>query len=343
LENNAGAVSSLLMMPTSHPFFMNAYNVYKQVDTMAKTTFSQAVLLDATKRLQLLLLDCLMASGNWTRDDIRFQGGTCLSLVYGSARFSEDLDFLLGTDRGLNRMLAGASARMTETLRIALPGATVRFSLRDDSGLEGAHARNPRTFTMSVAQPDWHKAVRIKVEFWLSDPEAVAQYGAGVRTARVLEAAREGAPLRLTVPPVLVNAANPEEILVDKLHALVGRKYLKHRDVFDLWWLRTQGLENWSEALVKHYANHARMYAGAPSIEQLAAKLALKAKDISALMGERTFPADLKRWLGADSSTATQASADALAESVARKVASTALELEPRPNARRRKQSGPER
>ena len=172
----------------------------------------------------------MMASGNWARDDIRFQGGTCLNLVYGSARFSEDLNFLLGTDRGLKRMLAGASARMTDTLRVALPGARARFSLRDDSGLEGPQARNPRTFTISVAQPDWHRAVKIEVEFWLSDPEAVARYGAGIRTARVREAARDGAPLRVTVPPVLVNAADPDEILVDKLHALVGRKYLKHRE-----------------------------------------------------------------------------------------------------------------
>jgi hypothetical protein len=286
---------------------------------MHKKTFSQSDLLDSTKRLQLLLLDSMMASGNWTREDIRFQGGTCLSLVYGSARFSEDLDFLLGTDRGLNRMLAGASARMNDTLRVALPGATARFSLRDESGLEGPQARNPRTFTMTVAQADWHKAVRIKVEFWLCDPEAVSQYGAGIRTARVLEAAREGAPLRVTLPPVLVNAADLDQILVDKLHALVGRKYLKHRDVFDLWWLRTQGLEGWSEALVKHYANHARMYAGAPPAEELGSRLALKAADIADLMGRRTFPEDLKRWLGAESSIARQASADALAEAVARR------------------------
>ena len=85
---------------------------------------------------------------------------------------------------------------------------------------------------------------------------------------------------------------------------------------------------------MKHYANHARMYAGAPSLEHLGASLASKAKDMADLMGRRTFPEDLKRWLGAESSIAKQASADALAESVARKVASTALALGQQMNQR---------
>ena len=38
----------------------------------------------------------------------------------------------------------------------------------------------------------------------------------------------------------LVPAATPESIYGDKLVALAKRPYLKMRDFFDLWWLRTQ-------------------------------------------------------------------------------------------------------
>ena len=61
------------------------------------------------------------------------------------------------------------------------------------------------------------------------------------------------------------------------------------------------------------------------------------------LVGGARFPEDLKRWLGAESSIAKQASADALAESVARKVASSALALGLQLNQRRGKPKGLER
>ena len=86
---------------------------------MKKLPFSQRQTLDMTRRMQLLLLDALMASGNWSRDEIRFQGGTCLSLVYGSSRFSEDLDFVLGTERGLNRISIGVVDQISNTTGFA--------------------------------------------------------------------------------------------------------------------------------------------------------------------------------------------------------------------------------
>jgi hypothetical protein len=293
---------------------------------MAKLVFSQANLLDMTRRLQLLLLDAVMASGNWSRQDIRFQGGTCLSLVYGSGRFSEDLDFVLGTDRGLNRMFAGVAARMNNALRAGLPGAVVRFATKGDD-LESDATRNPRAFTMTISHPDWYRTVKVKAEFWLCDPEAVKRYGAGVRTANVLGAAADGVPLRLAISPVLVNAADREEIVVDKLHALVGRRYLKHRDVFDLWWLAAQGLEDWSGCLRQHYENHARMHAASPRLEELGPLLRSKATEIAALTRSDTFSKELKRWLGSDSQTATRPSADAIADVVAKRVTSCAIEL----------------
>lgn len=295
---------------------------------MTKIVFTQAQQLDLTQRLQLLLLDSLAASGSW--EAARFQGGTCLSLSYGSPRFSEDLDFLLGTDKGLARMIAAAQARMVNALRVPLPGAKVGFAARDDD-VESPAARNPRTFVMTVSHADWYRAVKVKVEFWVADPAAVAQYAARVAPAKLLTQAVEGSPLRMTIAPVLFPTAQLEEVLVDKLHALVCRPYLKHRDVFDLWWLAQQGVTAWGEELQGRYPYHARMYGDSPALEQLVPALQAKAAEIGAMAGKPQFGEDLRKWLGVESSLATQAAADAMAQQVASRLETISLRPAPAP------------
>ena len=294
---------------------------------MPKTVFTQEQQLDLTRRLQLLLLDSMAASGSWlTGDSARFQGGTCLSLSYGSSRFSEDLDFVLGTDKGLSRMLAGAQARMANLLRVATPGAQVRFATRDES-LEADQSRNPRTFTMTVSHPEWYRAIKVKVEFWVADPEAVRQYEARVIPAKLLAAAVDGVPLRMALPPVMLPTATLQEILVDKLHALACREYLKLRDVYDLWWLAEQGTQAWSAELVARYGHHERMYNDSPSLERLADVLLEKTQDILTLIGRPAFADELKRWLGEGSALATQGAADSMASRVVDRLQTMVAEL----------------
>ena len=55
-------------------------------------------------------------------------------------------------------------------------------------------------------------------------------------------------PLRLpsplpVLPLVVVRAETEAEILADKVAAFAGRRYVKGRDVFDIWWLRQRGIE----------------------------------------------------------------------------------------------------
>jgi len=45
--------------------------------------------------LQAATIAALMDSRRWEPGDLAFQGGTCLHLAHGSARFSEDLDFMV--------------------------------------------------------------------------------------------------------------------------------------------------------------------------------------------------------------------------------------------------------
>ena len=282
----------------------------------AKLTFTQEQQLDLTRRLQLLVLDSVAASGNWEKDSLRFQGGTCLSFSYGSSRFSEDLDFLLGTDKGLNRLLRGVQDRMSNILRLALPGAQLKIAARD-ADLEGADSKNPRTFMLTLSHPDWYRVIKVKVKFWLADPEAVRQYEARTITAKLLTQAVEGVPLRMALPPVMMPTATLQEILVDKLHALACRAYTKHRDVFDLWWLKQQGVQEWLPELLARYPHHSRMYSDSPSLPQLVAVLREKAAEIQAMVGKPVFSVELKKWLGENAALASPQSADAIALEVA--------------------------
>lgn len=38
----------------------------------------------------------------------------------------------------------------------------------------------------------------------------------------------------------IILAETPEEILSDKIRALYERKYLKGRDIYDIWWINNQ-------------------------------------------------------------------------------------------------------
>jgi predicted nucleotidyltransferase component of viral defense system len=298
-----------------------------------KNVFTQAQQLDLTKRLQVLLLDSLAASGDW--ECARFQGGTCLSLSYGSSRFSEDLDFLLGSDKGLNRTLAAVETRMTNVLRVSLVGAKLKFHARGED-LQMKSAKNPRTFTMTVSHAEWYRSIKVKAEFWIAAPQLVREYESSIVAAKLLTQPLLGTPLRMSLPLVMLPTATLNEILVDKLHALACRAYMKHRDVFDLWWLAEQGIKNWRAELQARYPYHAKLYADSPPLPQLYEVLRAKMGAIAAMVGKPDFSNDLKKWLGADASLAAPALADAIAKQVADKLAALLSEKDSRP-ARRAK------
>lgn len=63
---------------------------YKPLDPVEAQKWAQEI--------HILFLDALMSESRWSANQITFHGGTSLSLSWQSARFSEDLDFLLCND-----------------------------------------------------------------------------------------------------------------------------------------------------------------------------------------------------------------------------------------------------
>jgi len=213
--------------------------------------------------LHIHVLDALYREGAATALGLVFQGGTALHLGYGSPRRSEDLDLLVrrseATAEALNTLMNRAHDRVRQA-------ALLQYG-SDDLQLK-VNARNPRghnpavfEFRLTGATPAEPHAV-LKVEFFAVEPEVLNRYGRGPRSLR--------SPLYPHLSPV-APVASLQEILLDKIHALGGRRYLKYRDVFDLWWLQqSAGLPLTPEAFA-NFPTHRAMYTDASEPSALAA------------------------------------------------------------------------
>ncbi len=172
--------------------------------------------------LQTATIDALMASRRWEPGDIAFQGGTSLHLAHGSARFSEDLDFMV---RG-GLSLAGLSAKVLDKLNLpaSIP-ADLKLSVT-----RGKDAKNPHSFDVVLSGPYVLGSVKVKIELWQTVDAALRSLQVQVST--VTSAAGQAFVPTLTL----------DEIFADKVYALGARNRIKPRDVFDLWWLEQKHL-----------------------------------------------------------------------------------------------------
>lgn len=229
--------------------------------------------------LQAAALAALMDSRRWEPGDLVFQGGTCLHLAHGSARFSEDLDFMV---RG-GLSLQGIAQNVLR--RLQLPASVGQdLSVTASPGRDG---RNPHAFTLTLGGPGVIGSAKVKVELWQTDPLALDSIQVAVRTIGT------AAGVQTFVPSETL-----EELLADKVYALGARARLKPRDVFDLWWLKGQAAAPLlvPDALLQRLLIYPRGDACATARHWLAA-----ARERQASMAQDGTPdivaKDLARWL----------------------------------------------
>jgi len=167
-------------------------------------------------------------------DELTFQGGTALRLCYGSRRFSEDLDFAGGREfsrtqvDGIRASLEGyIGQRYGLEVRLREP-----TELENDPAYRGVHVDTWQlSITTAPTRPDIPRQ-RIKLE--------VANVAAYSRVPRSLNANYDFLPDGYA--DTLVLAETLDEIMADKLVSLVNtRRYVRHRDIWDLRWLKQQG------------------------------------------------------------------------------------------------------
>lgn len=178
--------------------------------------------------LQCMVLASLSRAGLFT--EAIFHGGTCLRILFGIARFSEDLDFLLKKpDPGFRwkkyldavRKDAEMEGIRFETAEKEQAEATVRKAwLKTDSiGTE-------LIFTSPFPRMKQRK-IRIKLEVDTNPPE-----GSGIETHFLSFPA--------TAP---VTTQDLPSAFATKSHALLCRNYTKGRDWYDFLWFANRRIK----------------------------------------------------------------------------------------------------
>lgn len=175
----------------------------------------------------IALLNSLIAQTRFSCRDIAFQGGTSLHLTKGSPRFSNDLDFLLAKSAGgaLSCCLENIRSQANRFVTKELPGVSLR--LKPVKVLSDG-----RLFVVGVvaSHPEYHGNVHVRMEFWEVSDDYLAGYGAQTNKNLKLKISSD------------IPSGSLETILADKLLALGNRRFVKWRDLFDVWWISNQSM-----------------------------------------------------------------------------------------------------
>jgi predicted nucleotidyltransferase component of viral defense system len=138
-----------------------------------------------------------------------FKGGTAIRLLFGSSRFSEDLDFTAQLELSIIRSI------LNDTVR-RLSSEFPEISIKDVKTIEGYSAKLYLPTELS------RQSLTIKLDFSYRE-SAVESMVSPVET-------------KLPIGTIsLVEHLSAKEILAEKVRALLTRR--KGRDLFDVWYL----------------------------------------------------------------------------------------------------------
>lgn len=160
-------------------------------------------------------------------DELVFHGGTSLSLLHGSPRWSEDLDFM-GTPQAIAALM-GRRRQIEAALQLRasleMPGAVVAVTEKRRNSM-------PEVGDVDKLMVRWEHpgvlgVVKVKAEFYATPAARLKAYEAV-----------EQRPLKATSSLMQgIRAATPLAIWADKIIAMAQRPMLKNRDIHDLGYL----------------------------------------------------------------------------------------------------------
>jgi predicted nucleotidyltransferase component of viral defense system len=165
--------------------------------------------------LQARLLQSLQGKGvfsAWV-----FQGGTALRFLYAMPRFSEDLDFAL-VKPGLSDNFREVLKNVKDVFQSENYDITVKVS--DAKTVKSAFIRYAGLLFELGVSPHRSEVISVKVELDTNSP-----LGAGITSTVV----RRYVTLNL-------RHYDKASLLAGKLHAVLTRRYVKGRDIYDLIW-----------------------------------------------------------------------------------------------------------
>ncbi|TCO73732.1 nucleotidyl transferase AbiEii/AbiGii toxin family protein [Chromatocurvus halotolerans] len=226
------------------------------------------------------ILYCLDNAG--LLDRLTFQGGTALRLCHNSPRFSEDLDFVGGS--GFNRQQLEPIKDCIEHYIGQRYGLEVSVREPQDLRYEREYAdlkidKWQIAVTTSPARRDIPRQ-RIKLE--------VANINAYSREPKALQLNYRFLPDGYSDTLVLTETL--DEVMADKLVSLVNTTgYVRHRDIWDLRWLKQQGAKVRADWVANKIADY--------RIEDYPDKLAQMSDRLPAIVEDAVFQREISRFV----------------------------------------------
>lgn len=167
-------------------------------------------------------------------DSLTFQGGTSLRLCYGAPRFSEDLDFVGGRDFSSSKVMGIKQC--------------IEKYIGERYGLE-ITVKEPKDIASDLDYSD------IKVDKWqiriTTSPESkdLPKQKIKLEVANIPAYSREPQAIQQNYDflpdgynDMLIMTETLDEIMADKVVSLAScQRYVRHRDIWDLRWLKQQG------------------------------------------------------------------------------------------------------
>lgn len=163
--------------------------------------------------IQLIFLKHFYSQKN--TEKIYFKGGTALRFLYGSFRFSEDLDFTSTVPRSeLERLISNM-----------LP--ELKKEMGDIDFAEQRSIKDSFSSKVIYNMPDFKFPLTIRLDFSL-------------REIPVLPDSRYIETIFPVAPPPLTSCLDIKEMLAEKIRAIIIRG--QGRDIFDIWFLLSKNI-----------------------------------------------------------------------------------------------------
>lgn len=193
-------------------------------------TFRETTIRRAEIAQLILLHQLYMQPGS---HDLIFQGGTAIRWCYGGSRFSEDLDFVTPlASNAVRKILKRALKRVEKAM---VPHYGVGAVMLSDKSTRADALKLFLDFRPESVREKI--SVKLEFEFLVDDrrPDSMNHILSALPSVSYLIGAGE---FRVPRPHTVLVTETPEELLSDKVRSLLERRYLKGRDLFDVWHLR---------------------------------------------------------------------------------------------------------
>jgi predicted nucleotidyltransferase component of viral defense system len=204
-------------------------NLFDQLVLQATKNKAELAPLRAVVEKELLHHDIIREmSAAGLLDTLTFIGGTCLRACYGSHRLSEDLYFTGG--KHFNRAI------LSDLAAVLVDSLEAKYGLQVTVGEPKKETGNVDTWKMSVITRPEQKSLpsqRINID--------ICTLPSHDRRPMML---RNHYGVEMGTSGLIIQAQSREEILADKVVALALRaNRLKNRDLWDIVWLKQQGVD----------------------------------------------------------------------------------------------------